>query len=62
MKLTYLSRRPIRVKCNIAMFGLRKGHIYWKFGIGPKWEVKTDGSRRVLGWSFFIGPYRLIFG
>jgi hypothetical protein len=53
---------PIRAKRNIALLGRRKGHLYWRVGMGSRWEAKRDGSRRILGWSFFIGPSRLIFG
>lgn len=53
---------PIEAKRNIRFFGPRKGKTYWRFGMGSRWEKKRDGSRRVFGWSFFIGPYRLIFG
>ncbi len=59
---------PIRLKRNKAMFGKRKGHIYWRFGLGSRWESgwhkhqDAPGSKRLLGWSFFIGPYRLAFG
>jgi hypothetical protein len=53
---------PIEVKRNIRFFGPRKGKKYWRFGMGARWELKRDGSRKILGWSFFIGRYRLIFG
>jgi len=53
---------PIECKRNIRFFGPRKGHRYWRFGLGSRWETKRDGTRRFLSWSFFIGRYRLIFG
>lgn len=53
---------PIELKRNIRFFGPRKGKGYWRFGLGSRWVTRRDGSRRFLGWSFFIGPYRLIFG
>jgi hypothetical protein len=54
--------RPIELKRNIRALGRHKGKVYWRFGMGSRWEVKRDGSRRWLGWSFFVGPYRLVFG
>ena len=53
---------PIEVKRNIRFFGPRKGKCYFRFGMGARWELKRDGSRRRLGWSFFIGRHRLILG
>jgi hypothetical protein len=53
---------PIELRRNIRNFGPRKGKGYWRFGLGSRWVIKRDGSRRILGWSFFIGRHRLIFG
>lgn len=53
---------PIEVKQNKRFFGPRKGKRYWRFGMGARWELKRNGSQKVLGWSFFIGRHRLIFG
>ena len=53
---------PISIKSNRRSFGPNVDKIYMRFGNGSRWVNRQDGSYRIIGWSFFIGPVRLIFG
>jgi hypothetical protein len=59
---------PIHIRHNVYCIGAGRGKTYFRIGMGPRWESgwtgKQDmpGSRRMLGWALFVGPFRIIFG